>query len=112
TDEPVPDRPRATSRGRPGEDSEALRSLTPHSFANLRGRSIQFESLLRPAVVGPRPDAESVASEPREHVEVQVEDLLACLLSIGQPKIHRLAPQSAAAERGGHLPCGFEDRAR
>src|SRR5207247_2075823 len=112
TDEPLSHSPRAAPRDRARIDSDALCSLILERPTDFFRRAIEFCSFRRPAVAASSPDPESVPAESRQHVEVHVEDLLAGRLPVREPQVHRLARQSAAPERRGDLPGGFQDGSR
>ena len=53
-------------------------------------------------VIGPEPEAETVPVETGDHVQVNVENVLARRLPVGQKQVDPLAIEPALVERGGH----------
>src|SRR5829696_1769896 len=65
-------------------------------------RHLQRLSVGQVRVTGSEPQAETVPVETRNHVQVNVENVLACRLPVGQKHVEPLAIEPAHVERGGY----------
>lgn len=63
-------------------------------------------------VIRPELESEPVASEPREDMQVHVEDFLHGGLTIGEEKVHAFAPEATRALCCGNALCNLHEVTR